>query len=122
MIGRGIWKKGAPFFLLLLLLIVWESVTVLLKVEEWLLPAPSAIFIEGMESYRNLYGQLISTTGLALSGFFYWKLHRLINRGNPTPISRCEGRGLSSAHTITKYTYHSFGAAFGDLVWLWHAA
>ncbi|MBT2648252.1 ABC transporter permease [Bacillus sp. ISL-34] len=70
MIGRGIWKKGAPFFLLLLLLIVWESVTVLLKVEEWLLPAPSAIFIEGIESSRNLFGHLISTTELALSGFF----------------------------------------------------
>ncbi|MET1180174.1 ABC transporter permease [Peribacillus simplex] len=68
--GRGIWKKGAPFFLLLLLLIVWESVTVLLKVEEWLFPAPSAIFIEGIESSSNLYGHLISTTELALSGFF----------------------------------------------------
>lgn len=70
MTGRGIWKKGAPFFLLLLLLIIWESVTVLLKVEKWLLPAPSAIFIEGIESSQNLFGHLTSTTELALSGFF----------------------------------------------------
>ncbi|CAH0126946.1 Riboflavin transport system permease protein RibX [Peribacillus sp. Bi96] len=70
MIGRIIWKKGAPFFLLLLLLIVWESVTVLLKVEEWLLPAPSAILTEGIESFHNLSGHLISTTELALTGFF----------------------------------------------------
>lgn len=68
MIGREFGRRGS-FFLLLLLLIVWESVTVLLKVEEWLLPAPSAIFIEGIESSRNLYGHLISTTELALSGF-----------------------------------------------------
>ncbi|MGG4268272.1 ABC transporter permease [Peribacillus simplex] len=66
---RGIWKKGAPFFLLLCLLIVWESMTILLKVEEWLLPAPSAIFIEGIESSGNLLGHLISTTELSLSGF-----------------------------------------------------
>lgn len=70
MIGRRIWKKGAPFFLLLLLLIVWESVTVLLKVEEWLLPAPSAILTEGIESFHDLSGHLISTTELALNGFF----------------------------------------------------
>lgn len=70
MTGRGIWKKGAPFFLLLLLLIIWESVTVLLKVEKWLLPAPSAIFIEGIESSQNLFGHITSTTELALSGFF----------------------------------------------------
>lgn len=69
MIGRRIWKKGAPFFLLVLLLIAWESATAILKIEKWLLPAPSAIFIEGIESFHNLLGHLLSTTELAISGF-----------------------------------------------------
>lgn len=121
MSGRKIWKKGAPFFLLLLLLIVWELATGLLKVEKWLLPAPSAIFIEGIESFHSLFGHLISTTNLALSGF-YWKLYWLSNCCSLTPFSWCKRCGLSASHSITKYSYHRFGAASSHLVWLWYAA
>ncbi|WP_285765678.1 ABC transporter permease [Peribacillus sp. SI8-4] len=69
MIGRGIWKKGAPFFLLILLLAAWEAATVIWNIEKWLLPAPSVIFFEGIESVHNLLGHLLSTVELALSGF-----------------------------------------------------
>lgn len=65
-----IWKKGAPFFLLLLLLALWELATGILQVESWLLPAPSAIFMEGVKSFQAISGHLISTVKLALSGFF----------------------------------------------------
>lgn len=65
---RSLWKKGAPFFLLLSLLILWELIVRIFQVETWLLPAPSAIFKEGAADFSRIMEQLASTVELSLLG------------------------------------------------------
>lgn len=63
-------KKGwRPAAVLLLLLCIWELAVKMLDIPEWLLPAPSSIFAEGMEGFEGLLPHLQSTVGLAAGGF-----------------------------------------------------
>jgi ABC-type nitrate/sulfonate/bicarbonate transport system permease component len=64
-----LWKKGAPFFLLFSLLVIWELALKVIKIEPWLLPAPSAIMKEGMASFQSLSEHVVSTVQLSIIGF-----------------------------------------------------
>ncbi|MEH6944003.1 ABC transporter permease [Bacillus sp. JJ722] len=75
---QSIWKKGAPFFLLLFLLIIWEMITVVLKVEPWLLPSPSAILKEGIADFDRVFEQLGATVQLAVIGLIIGSLIGII--------------------------------------------
>ncbi|PLR92555.1 ABC transporter permease [Bacillus sp. T33-2] len=62
-------KGWRPFFVLLLLLIIWEVSVKKAEVPGWLLPAPSVIFTEGLNGWAGFQTHLISTVKLALVGF-----------------------------------------------------
>lgn len=65
---QAIWKKGAPFFLFIFLLLLWEIIAVTMKVEAWLLPSPSTIFTAAVEDYERILEQLGSTVQLSVIG------------------------------------------------------
>lgn len=53
---------------LLLILIIWELAVRLAKVPGWLLPSPSAIFLEGINDWTSFLPHLVSTIKLSLLG------------------------------------------------------
>ncbi|PLR71603.1 ABC transporter permease [Bacillus sp. UMB0728] len=60
------WKPAA---VLLLLFILWEAAVRLAEVPAWLLPPPSDIMAESVESWARFSGHLASTVLLSLAGF-----------------------------------------------------
>lgn len=62
-------KNGwRPLVVLLLLLLAWEGSVKVLNVPEWLLPAPSVIFIEGINDWSGYNTHIYSTVKLSLLG------------------------------------------------------
>ncbi|QRO02080.1 ABC transporter permease [Archangium violaceum] len=59
----------APLAALVILLVLWESVTRLLSIPVWLLPPPSAIAAAGAHDASTLLGAAITTGRSALVGF-----------------------------------------------------
>jgi len=62
-------KGWRPFVVLLLLFFLWEALVKQLDVEEWLLPAPSTIFVEAYQGWHNYFPDLLSTVTIAVEGF-----------------------------------------------------
>ena len=71
---RLLWKKGAPFFLLFFILVMWEVLVSRLHIESWLLPAPSVIFETGIAEYERIVEHVTSTVQLALVGLIIGSL------------------------------------------------
>lgn len=67
--ATSVWKKGSPFFLIFILLIVWEMVAVRMEIEPWLLPSPTDILREGITEINGIASHLGSTIKLAVIGF-----------------------------------------------------
>lgn len=66
----SLWQKSwRPLLVLLLLLFIWELSVWLFSVPKWLLPAPSAIVSEGIQSFSQFLPHAQSTIGLAITGF-----------------------------------------------------
>lgn len=67
---KSITSKGwRPLSVLLLLFIGWETITNQFDIPNWLLPAPTNIFTEGLNGWSNFYPHLVSTISLSLLGF-----------------------------------------------------
>lgn len=62
-------KGWRPIMVLLLLFVLWEIIVKQLKVEDWLLPAPSRIFIEAYAGFQNFLPDIVSTLTIAIEGF-----------------------------------------------------
>ncbi len=63
-------RKGwRPLLVLILLFVVWEITTKLFDIPAWLMPAPSEIVKEGIESWPSFQEHLTSTTLLTIGGF-----------------------------------------------------
>ncbi|MGM9923586.1 MAG: ABC transporter permease [Bacillus sp. (in: firmicutes)] len=71
---QSLWKKGAPFFLLFFLLVLWEAITDLMKVDAWLLPAPSAVIQEGITDSARILEHLGATVELTVVGLLIGSL------------------------------------------------
>lgn len=54
---------------ILLIIILWEGAVTFFSVEEWLLPAPSAIVLELFTVWPTFYPHLLSTLFLSIIGF-----------------------------------------------------
>lgn len=64
------WRKAfVPFMVILLLLLIWESACRWFQLPAWVLPAPTAIFQEAVDSWANYQHHLLSTVTLTGSGF-----------------------------------------------------
>ncbi|MGE8203823.1 ABC transporter permease [Heyndrickxia sp. NPDC080065] len=61
-------KGWRPCLVIILLFIIWESVTKIMEVPAWLLPAPSQILQEAITGWPNYSHHLLSTIQLALIG------------------------------------------------------
>lgn len=64
-----VWKGWRPAMVLLLLFIIWEIAVTLADVPNWLLPAPSAIFLEAINGWTSFSSHFLSTIKLSLLGF-----------------------------------------------------
>lgn len=63
-------RKGwRPVVVLLLLFIFWEIIVKKLQVDEWLLPAPSKIFMEAWTGWDLFYPDLLATVLISTEGF-----------------------------------------------------
>ncbi len=62
-LSRQLWRLSTPVATVIALLAIWQVLVVLLAVPTWLLPAPSAIWIEFVKE-SHLLGRHIVTTGL----------------------------------------------------------
>ncbi|MCA1061884.1 ABC transporter permease [Rossellomorea sp. AcN35-11] len=62
-------KGWRPFLVLILLFVIWEIVIRVFEVPVWLLPSPLDIWTEGVESWSQFKGHLLSTTFLTIGGF-----------------------------------------------------
>ncbi len=62
-------KGWRPMLVLLLLFIIWELTVKITEIQEWLLPPPSAIFLEAINGWTNFSVHLLSTIKLSLFGF-----------------------------------------------------
>lgn len=63
---RKIW---IPTVFLAILIIIWEVSTRVFNIESWILPAPSIIVQEAVQSWGNYQHHISSTVMLTLSGF-----------------------------------------------------
>ncbi|GAA0307222.1 ABC-type nitrate/sulfonate/bicarbonate transport system permease component [Gracilibacillus halotolerans] len=63
---RKIW---IPAVFLAFLIVMWEVSTRLFNIESWILPAPSIILQEAVQSWTNYQHHISSTVVLTLSGF-----------------------------------------------------
>ena len=63
---RKIW---IPTVFLAILIIIWEVSTRVFNIESWILPAPSIIVQEAVQSWGNYQHHISSTVVLTLSGF-----------------------------------------------------
>lgn len=68
---KSIAKGWRPLLVLLLLFIVWETVAIISRVPDWLLPTPTKIFYEGFDGWSSFYPHLLSTIKLSLLGFAF---------------------------------------------------
>lgn len=66
---KFVWKGWRPALVLLLLFIIWETAVSMADVPNWLLPAPSAIFIEALNGWTSFSAHFLSTIKLSLMGF-----------------------------------------------------
>src|SRR6476469_7955978 len=67
---RRMFQKGwRPIFVLLLLFFMWEIIVKKADIPDWLLPAPSQIFTEGITSWAGFSGHVLATIKLGISGF-----------------------------------------------------
>lgn len=67
---RRFMKVGwRPIVAILLVLIIWEIATIVFKVEEWLLPAPTVIAREFVTVWPTFLPHVGSTLGLTIAGF-----------------------------------------------------
>lgn len=62
-------KGWRPVLVLLLLFVFWEIIVRKMRIEDWLLPAPSKIFIEAFTGWQGFYPDLFSTITIAIEGF-----------------------------------------------------
>lgn len=62
------WNGWRPLVVLLLLLIGWEITVKAFSVPDWLLPAPTQIFIEGINDWSGYNSHIFSTIRLSLLG------------------------------------------------------
>ncbi|CAM5231432.1 hypothetical protein LSPH24S_00437 [Lysinibacillus sphaericus] len=60
--------KGRSIIFIAFLLFIWELIIRVADIPHWLLPAPSAIMIEGIESYSTFIPHVWATIQLALLG------------------------------------------------------
>ena len=67
---RKMFQKGwRPIFVLLLLFFMWEIIVKKADIPDWLLPAPSQIFAEGVTNWAGFSGHVFATIKLGISGF-----------------------------------------------------
>lgn len=65
------WKQaGPPLAAVLILLCCWELYVAIYQVEAWLLPAPSAIMREAINSSSRVWHHSLATLEIATIGFF----------------------------------------------------
>ena len=50
---KAIQEKGGAIFFLLFVLVIWELLVKITETPAWLLPAPSIIFQEGIQSFSQ---------------------------------------------------------------------
>ncbi|MGG4013367.1 ABC transporter permease [Bacillus smithii] len=62
-------KGGRSAAILLLFLAVWETITRLVNIPNWLLPAPSAIVKTGVKVFPDFLPHFIATVKLSLTGY-----------------------------------------------------
>ncbi len=60
--------KGRSIIFIAFLLVIWEVIIRLAEIPHWLLPAPSAIVMEGMHSYQTFLPHVFATIQLAVIG------------------------------------------------------
>lgn len=60
--------KGRSIIFIAFLLFIWELIIHVANIPQWLLPAPSAIVVEGIHSYQTFLPHVIATIQLALLG------------------------------------------------------
>ncbi|GIN85075.1 nitrate ABC transporter permease [Heyndrickxia sporothermodurans] len=66
---KAVIQKGwRPFLVIILLFIIWETITRIFEVSEWLLPAPSKIFHEAIIGWPEYSHHVLSTIKLAIIG------------------------------------------------------
>ena len=61
-------QKGRTIIFIAFLLFIWELIVRLADIPHWLLPAPSAILTEGIQSYETFMPHAFATVKLALLG------------------------------------------------------
>ncbi|MEQ6378319.1 ABC transporter permease [Bacillaceae bacterium S4-13-58] len=67
---KNLVRKGwRPTLVLLILFILWELITSLLDIPEWLVPSPSAILLEGFIGFSEFAPDLLATLYLSILGF-----------------------------------------------------
>lgn len=77
MIARLLSRGWRSIVAILLFIAFWESIVRVFEVEEWLLPAPSAIVREMITVWPTFYPHLLSTLTLAVCGFIIGSLFGL---------------------------------------------
>ncbi|MEY9977392.1 ABC-type nitrate/sulfonate/bicarbonate transport system permease component [Lysinibacillus sp. RC79] len=65
---RQAFKQGRTIIFIAFLLFIWELIVRFADVPHWLLPAPSAILKEGLQSYETFVPHAFATVQLALLG------------------------------------------------------
>ncbi len=60
-----------PLLLTVILLLLWEGSVHFWEIEEWILPAPSAIWETFLQHFPTLSADLMATTWIALLGFLF---------------------------------------------------
>lgn len=68
---KRIWK---PVAAILVFICIWEAGVRLLAVEEWFLPAPSSIIVEGKAVFPEFLPHVAATFSLSITGFFIGSL------------------------------------------------
>lgn len=66
---RVLFKAGPPLLAVLILLLAWEVYVTAYDVEAWLLPAPTAILREAVNSWPRVKMHTLATLQIAVAGF-----------------------------------------------------
>lgn len=67
---KALLQKGwRPILVIILLFIIWELITKIFAIPEWLLPSPTQILHEGVTGWYGYSHHLLSTIQLAILGF-----------------------------------------------------
>ena len=75
---KVIQEKGGAIFFLLFVLIIWQLLVKITETPAWLLPAPSIIFKEGIQSFSQYSIDVLSTIRLTSLGFINRQFSRII--------------------------------------------